>query len=197
MLLPVVEIFDSIQGEGSWMGRPVTFIRLGGCNLSCPWCDTDFTKFTQMDEFEIAKQCGARDVVITGGEPTIHDLCELLIALKRPVVVNGIPRIREIAIETNGTNSLAKYRQLIDWVVCSPKPQSDWYVHPGCFPDELKYVVDGMWSPAKVAPSVKGRIWLQPEASEMELRWKEAMEYCLQGDRFRVGCQLHKFMNVR
>ena len=44
MKYPVVEIFESIQGEGSWMGRPVTFIRLGGCNLSCPWCDTDFSK---------------------------------------------------------------------------------------------------------------------------------------------------------
>lgn len=201
MTYPVVEIFESIQGEGSWMGRPVTFIRLGGCNLSCPWCDTDFTKFTRMDVPEIVAACGYRDVVITGGEPTIHNLRDLLIGLKTFVVTPNGVRMRQIAIETNGTHSLAGYRKFLDWVVCSPKPQSKWDMVEGVYPDEIKYVVDKDWTPDKIPASIlqeyHGRIWLQPEASEMELRWKEALKYCLENDAFRVGCQLHKFMNVR
>lgn len=197
MTYPVVEIFDSIQGEGTWMGRPVTFVRLSGCNLSCSWCDTEIFARARLRADAIAAQCRDCDVVITGGEPTIHPLSELISALRAS---DSPERRRYIAIETNGTNPVT-HEDGIDWITCSPKPLTDWKVHPGCQPDELKYVVDGTWDPSKVpedlAASCAGRIWLQPEASQMQLRLKEAYGICMKDRRFRVGCQLHKFMDVQ
>ena len=77
MNLPVVEIFRSMQGEGANTGKPVVFVRLGRCNLACPWCDTDFSVTRPMPPEAIADavdKCseGVRAVVVTGGEPTVH-----------------------------------------------------------------------------------------------------------------------------
>lgn len=197
MVYPVVEIFTSIQGEGTWMGRPFTFVRLAGCNLRCPWCDTDVSAAGKLGADTIAAGCKDHDVVITGGEPTIHNLRPLIAALRAS---DNSEWRRYIAIETNGTNPIS-HAHGVDWIACSPKPGTDWAVHPRCEPDELKYVVDGVWNPANVpedlAASCAGRIWLQPEASQMQLRLKEAYDICMEDHRFRVGCQLHKFMDVQ
>jgi len=129
--MKVVEIFDSIQGDGTFIGTPATFIRLYGCNLRFVWCDTKYAMeddWTDMNAEEIADRVTKFHVVITGGEPLIHDLSELI----RKLVVDHF-----IQIETNCTinpfeasdflERLA-YRN-VDWWTVSPKLQSShqWY----------------------------------------------------------------------
>lgn len=104
IMLPVVEIFDSIEGEGIRTGQPVTFIRLAGCNLRCSYCDTTYAQGPEcqlMTLTEVIDKINHRCVTITGGEPLIHDkLYELLDAIKH--------RDHEINIETNGSIDISK-----------------------------------------------------------------------------------------
>ena len=124
MKYDLVEIFESLQGEGRNMGRPCIFIRFAGCNLKCPWCDTDVSpRFTLSLEELVAevKTFRARSVVLTGGEPTIvKNMPELVAALKREGYW--------LAVETNGTNE-PDWFAFVDYIACSPKAE---------FPDSLK-----------------------------------------------------------
>jgi 7-carboxy-7-deazaguanine synthase len=195
MMYPVVEIFHSIQGEGSFMGCPVTFIRLAGCNLNCKWCDTDYELKENMLIDDILKRVQYSKVVITGGEPTIHNLEPLLKELKQK-------KGSFIMIETNGTNSTSNIRDLVDWIVCSPKPQNNWKINPLCKFDELKYVVDGHFNPdLHIEDEIKNRyqnkIWLQPESSKMHERFAEAYEMAMKYPYLRVGLQFHKIIGVQ
>ena len=123
--LDVQEIFATIQGEGAFVGRPAIFIRLGGCNLACEFCDTEFESFTRQSLSDILSEIKAlandsyKLVVITGGEPfrqPIEKLCDELLE-------NGF----EVQIETNGT----LWRDIDKRVsiICSPKNISGKY-HP-------------------------------------------------------------------
>ena len=116
MNYPINEIFLSYQGEGFNTGRKCMFIRFSGCNLQCPYCDTEHKKnkiLTIKDIIYEVRQHDCENIVITGGEPTIHDLRPLLYELKR---------IRkQIAIETNGTNEIGDISELLDYVAVSPK----------------------------------------------------------------------------
>lgn len=111
----VNEIFLSLQGEGYWTGTPMVFLRLSGCNLACPFCDTDFTAFKEMEADEIvaellnvAGEC--RRVCITGGEPLLQLESGLIEALHRAGFT--------IHLETNGT---IEAPDGIDWITVSPK----------------------------------------------------------------------------
>lgn len=195
MTYPIVEIFDSIQGEGSWMGKPCTFVRFAGCNLNCSWCDTNWKQYKFITPALIEKQCGER-VVLTGGEPLLHNLEPLFEILK----ING--RYREIAVETNGTKALRRdLRYKVDWMVCSPKPDNDYMIHEALLPDELKYVVDATLTDEDISPHIRdqyaGRIWLQPEGGNMQMGWHTAYAMAMRDPRLRVGVQLHKIMEVR
>ena len=134
---PVNEIFDSLQGEGARTGTPSTFIRLQGCPVGCAWCDTKHTwevgrevsidamlakthvpsdQYAVMSETELVAQMRARtraggSVVITGGEPAIHNLHPLTEALSDACF--------ECQVETSGTFPL--YVSAATWVTCSPK----------------------------------------------------------------------------
>ena len=98
---PVIETFTSIQGEGTRVGRVANFVRLAGCNLACRWCDTEYawkpgvmTRPTPRAAAEIAAEAPAgADIVITGGEPLLHNLCPLV----------GAFAGRHVTVETNGT----------------------------------------------------------------------------------------------
>lgn len=121
--LDIVEIFKTFQGEGPFTGWPAVFVRLGGCNLACDFCDTEFEQFTSLDIHEIQQKIDTlagsthRLIVITGGEPLrqpIERLCEALLA-------TGY----QVQIETNGT----LWRPLPEEVdiICSPKNQNGQY----------------------------------------------------------------------
>ncbi len=112
----VNEIFYSLQGEGFNQGKRVIFIRLSGCNLTCPWCDTDFSQCTEMSVSDILNQLRhwrCKSVIITGGEPSVQNL-ELLV---RTLKEKGY----WIGIESNATRSLATVERLIDYIALSPK----------------------------------------------------------------------------
>lgn len=122
MKYPLVEIFESLQGEGRNTGRPCVFVRFANCNLACPWCDTDVgERFALSLEELVGEICSfrSRSVVLTGGEPTMAEgMPELIAALKE--------KGRWIAVETNGTNDV-DWLSFVDYVACSPKaefPQS-------------------------------------------------------------------------
>ena len=110
----IVEIFESLQGEGYNTGMPAIFIRFAGCNLNCVWCDTNFrqyARFTLEQLLTKVKQYTSKNIIITGGEPTmVKALPELLLPLKQAGYY--------IAIESNG---LGKVDPLIDYIALSPK----------------------------------------------------------------------------
>ena len=115
-LFPIVEIFHSVQGEGYHAGIPSIFIRFGGCNLRCPWCDTDFDIWTDMSIAEIVNELSKYDcdrIIFTGGEPALQDLVTLSGYLK--------PLGYYLSIETNGTIEIPS--GTIDWICVSPKDQ--------------------------------------------------------------------------
>ena len=104
MKYPVLDLFSSIQGEGCYQGTLASFVRLGGCNLRCSWCDTAHSQTAagakEMEISDILLQLprDVRRVIITGGEPTLHDLGPLAAALHA--------RGHEVALETNGTQEV-------------------------------------------------------------------------------------------
>ncbi len=141
---PVMEIFLSVQGEGLWTGHPAVFVRLAGCDVGCPWCDTKDSwvadRYPRYSVGEIVSAVEERArggangrvgiVVVTGGEPTQYDLSPLVEALKG----SGW----RVHLETAGVFPV---RGSFDWVTLSPKPWSE--VHPSVYEcaDELKVVV--------------------------------------------------------
>ncbi len=185
----VNEIFYSIQGEGTHTGTPAVFLRLAGCNLQCPFCDTDHEDFTEMTEEEIVKKVSrypARNVVITGGEPTLH----LTASLLRSLHDAGFT----IHLETNGTQPLP-YGAQVDWITCSPKGD----IRIQRF-DELKVLYWGQdVSPYESIPCCEHR--LQPLDTGDEERNKETtqqtLDYILKHPIWKLSLQTHKTLNVR
>lgn len=134
----IVEIFETLQGEGFNTGMPSIFIRFGKCNLACPWCDTNFNQYetkTLADIMQVVKGFSAKNIIITGGEPTIQpDLTYLLDTLKAEGYF--------IAIETNGLKPVPPQ---IDYIATSPKRlyQKNYLKHHIPFANEVRIVVDG------------------------------------------------------
>lgn len=131
MQYPVAEIFRSRQGEGFHTGRDVVFVRLAGCNLSCPFCDTDHAPRYLMGEDLIlgsVRDLGGRSVILTGGEPTVHPLAPLVASLKGGGLWLGL--------ETNGTNHVPPG---FDYVTVSPKANAPLKVVQA---DEVRVPVD-------------------------------------------------------
>ena len=136
----VNEIFYSLQGEGFHAGTPAVFVRLSGCNLHCPFCDTQHASGCEMSEEAIVEAVGqwpARWAVITGGEPSLQLTASLVDALHRAG--------RRVAVETNGTRRLPA----VDWITLSPKEP---WLGPAATPrideaDELKLLYDGQQQP--------------------------------------------------
>lgn len=218
-MLPVNEVFETVQGEAFWTGTPAVFVRLQGCDVGCPWCDTKHTWDFQGPQVSLAEMAAkeqdapsyaearlddlvalvrghaSKHVVITGGEPAMHErlgaLCEALLSLGRTVQV-----------ETSGTRSLDL--PIGVWVTISPKLNM-----PGGYEvksqalaraDELKMPVG---KPADIEalqnllanwPHPR-HVWLQPLSQS-----KKATQLCLAAARdngWRVSIQTHKFIGVR
>ncbi|TDQ59509.1 organic radical activating enzyme [Mesocricetibacter intestinalis] len=135
---PIVEIFESLQGEGANTGMPSIFIRFGKCNLACPWCDTDYQRFEPMALAEILEKVrsfSAKNIIITGGEPTIQPKIVLLLdCLKAEGYF--------LAIETNGLKPVPPQ---IDYIAVSPKALYSRQYGRRCIgsADEVRIVADG------------------------------------------------------
>lgn len=195
MKYDLVEIFESLQGEGRNMGRPCVFVRFAGCNLRCPWCDTDIRpRFTlELDDL-MAEVRGfrAKSVVLTGGEPTIaKGMPELVAALKR----DGY----WIAVETNGTND-ADWLAFVDYVACSPKAE---------FPESLRLksadevrVVASSESVVRFCESLPDRIkatdyYVSPCEREGDIDFAAAKSVLSKLDGWSLSVQLHKLLGFR
>lgn len=204
--LEVTEIFATIQGEGPFVGHSSIFLRLGGCNLACTFCDTDFDDMTKMSLEDIIAQInllaeGRKNylVVITGGEPMrqpIEKLCELLISLDFSV-----------QIETNGTI----YRLLHPGVsiVCSPKNTGKGYssIREDLLAniDALKFIISGHndWYnhvPELGQSSANIPVYIQPMDEYDEFKNKanlELVKTLAAKYGYRVSLQMHKIMGIR
>ena len=195
MILNVVEVFDSMQGEGEWMGTYCTFIRLPGCNFACPFCDTDFSKAEVVLDTDTAEM--QTHVVITGGEPTIHPrIAELVLNLQG--------KGHEVHVETNGTHIHAIPDKT--WITCSPK-REEWMKRPQHVTDwrdnidridELKLVVDDNFKPEDWVGIFQFPIWLQPcDGPDLAQSRARIIEIIKQyPDTFKAGIQLHKWYGV-
>ena len=178
----VNEIFYSLQGEGFFTGTPAVFLRFCGCNRRCPFCDTDFADGIEMTADDIVSSVSsypARQIVITGGEPTLQLDADIIRALKTAGFF--------IQIETNGSNPVPTG---VDWVTCSPK-DAPWHIDRI---DELKVVYQGqdVESLAKLLPSP--RHFLQPCSGE---NIPETIAYILAHPHWRLSLQTHKLINIQ
>ena len=194
--MKVNEIFYSLQGEGYYTGTPAVFIRLSGCNLRCPFCDTQHHVGHDMTESEIVQAAArypARHVVITGGEPAL----QLSASLVSKLHAEG----KYVAVETNGTHALPDG---VDWVTLSPKDafvsaEVARVVLTRC--DELKCVYTGQPLPDYSHISARHR-FVQPCAYDGDpARTAEALQatiaYCLQHPAWRLSLQTHKYLGIR
>lgn len=192
MIYKVNEIFQSIQGEGIHFGKPANFIRLAGCNLKCNYCDTDFEKAVDMNETAIVDQLDfSRGMtIITGGEPTIHDLNILVKQIRKG------SQIQYIAIETNGTGRTIDLD--VNWVTCSPKAEAEYKISPECVPCELKYVVTETLRLSDIQKQKvpTGHVFLQIE-SQKEESLNRALSFQKLDPDLRIGIQAHKYLNLR
>ena len=199
--MKVNEIFYSLQGEGFNTGTPAVFIRFSGCNLQCPFCDTQHQEGKEMTEGDIIEEVSrykANLVVVTGGEPALQlteSLVEMLHFLGKTV-----------AVETNGTVELPKN---VDWITLSPK---DMFLGEKAAPvlknaDELKLVFsDDMCRDARECVSRYANInvthrFLQPcDTGDPEKNaeiTKKTIEFCKEHPEWRLSLQTHKILNIR
>ena len=191
------EIFYSIQGEGVNTGRPAVFVRLSGCNLKCPFCDTDFSTSEEMTVYEIVDEVcnlsnGCKFVVITGGEPTIQDCVQLIDTLH----LAGY----EVAMESNGTRP-APYN--VNWLTISPKIayiDNDAAKVRQMRADEVKLVFDGMHEPSDYGITAK-HYYLQPcdtgDPATNEVIIQQCVQYIKNHPKWKLSLQTQKILKVR
>lgn len=193
----VNEIFYSLQGEGYNSGKAAIFIRLSGCNLKCPFCDTDFAAYKEMTVDEIVDEVvvlsdKAKLVVLTGGEPTLQDC--------KPLVASLHLKGYTVAMESNGTQAFKL--EFVDWLTISPKEA--FVGNPGAVKmkrcDELKVVFDGIHEPSTYDVFAL-HYYLQPCDTGDEAKNKEIMskcvEYIKQNPKWKLSLQTQKILNVR
>ena len=195
--LPVMESFYTIQGEGFYQGRAAYFIRLGGCDVGCIWCDVkeswDATKHPLLaieKLVENVKQTPAKLVVITGGEPLMHDLGFLTQQLQRA----GF----ETNIETSGSSSISG---LWNWICLSPKKFKPPLREVVPFANELKIIIfnktDFKWAEEyaeQVATSCK--LYLQPEWTKSAEMMPLIVDYIMANPQWELSLQIHKYIGV-
>ncbi|MBT8186396.1 MAG: 7-carboxy-7-deazaguanine synthase QueE [Croceitalea sp.] len=195
-MLPLMEAFYTIQGEGFHKGTAAYFVRIGGCDVGCHWCDVKEswnaelhppTAITQIVE-DAAKYSDT--IVVTGGEPLMWDMAPLTSALKE--------RLFNIHIETSGAYPLTG---VWDWICLSPKknklPVGDIYERA----DELKVIVynkhDLIFAEEQAAQVNDNCIlYLQPEWSVREKVTPLIVDYVMKNPKWKVSLQTHKYLNI-
>ena len=196
----LVEIFESLQGEGRNAGRPCVFIRFAGCNLKCPWCDTDVKCRFSASLDEIVKEVKgfrAKSVILTGGEPTlVKEMPELVAALKKEGYWIGV--------ETNGTIA-ADWLGFVDYVACSPKAEFAGLYRSGkdsasplLSADEVR-VVASSEKAVEFCKWIRGRIaatdyYVSPCDHDGKIDFATAKSVLSQLDGWSLSVQLHKIL---
>ena len=199
--IKVSEIFTSFQGEGPYIGTPATFLRLYGCNLNCPWCDTDISTYEMLSVDDVAEilmtQMEFNNInllVITGGEPTLQ-----MEEIKR--LIKELPENIKIQLETNG--SIFEYLPEIEYVI-SPKEDKEkvfenYYKYDNVF---FKFVITCEEDIDEVI-SIKNKygyektIWLQGEFSRDALMADLIRENFPRLENVKLSVQTHKYLNQR
>jgi organic radical activating enzyme len=195
--LPIMEEFLSVQGEGANAGRAAWFIRLAGCDVGCSWCDVkeswdeNLHPVKTIDELvQNALDSGVKNVVVTGGEPTLYNLESLTIELKK----HGF----NTWIETSGTNTITG---IWDWICLSPKKFKEPLHESLLLAHELKVIVvnksDFIWAEmmtSKLAANCK--LYFQPEWEKREKASDLIIEYVKKHPKWRVSIQTHKYLNI-
>ncbi len=195
--LPVMEHFYTIQGEGYYQGKAAYFIRLGGCDVGCVWCDVkeswDMTKHPLIAIDTLVaevKKTPAPIAVITGGEPLLHHLDTFTTTLRK----NGI----QTNIETSGSSPLSG---VWDWICLSPKKFKAPLPEVIAAADELKIIIynksDFAWGEkfaVQVPPTCK--LYLQPEWSKAHDMTPLIVDYIKANPQWELSLQLHKYINV-
>lgn len=195
--IPLMEAFYTIQGEGFYSGKAAYFIRLGGCDVGCHWCDVkeswDVSQFPQVPTKDIVEQAASypgRLAVITGGEPLMHNLDELCDQLHE----KGF----RINIETSGAYPLSGD---FDWICLSPKKFKAPLEEIFSKANELKIIVynksDLQWAQSFVGKVDKGcKLYLQPEWSQSERMVPLIVDYVKDNPDWEISLQMHKFMKI-
>jgi 7-carboxy-7-deazaguanine synthase len=195
--LLLVEAFYTIQGEGFHQGKAAYFIRLGGCDVGCTWCDAkeswDAAAHPMQKVSEMvfaAKKYPGRIAVVTGGEPLMHDCGPLTLELHAA----GF----HTHIETSGAYPLSGQW---DWICLSPKKFKAPLAEPIENADELKVVIyhpsDFIWAES-FAKKVKSacKLFLQPEWSKRETMTPLISAYIMENPQWEFSLQLHKYIQV-
>ncbi len=194
---PVMEHFYTLQGEGAHAGRAAYFVRLGGCDVGCVWCDVkeswDAAAHPLATTTEIEgwiRHTNAPLAVITGGEPAMHDLRPLCATLAKA----GIAR----HIETSGAHEL---RGEFDWITVSPKKFKAPLPASIAQADELKVVVfnqsDFAWAEMHATGVKPGcKLYLQPEWSKKDKITPFIVDYIKQNPQWQLSLQTHKYINI-
>lgn len=189
----VNEIFYSLQGEGRFTGTPAVFLRLSGCNLKCPFCDTEHEDGVEMQPAEIISEIlkyPSRHIVITGGEPSLQLDRDFVDCLHQYGYL--------VQVETNGVKRLPDN---VDWITCSPKYK------PICYDEvqEIKCVYEGKESEEKILSlfrSVRAEEhYLQPCDVNNPRHNAEILAGCIDfiktHPEWKLSLQTHKILNIR
>jgi organic radical activating enzyme len=191
----VMEHFGTLQGEGYYTGRAAYFIRLSGCDIGCVWCDVKESwdvgagKSYSLEEIKGLSE-GFDFIVLTGGEPAMHDLRALTDMLHKEQ--------KYISLETSGCYEL---NGAVDWYTFSPKKFKK--PHPEAYQkaDELKVVIyhpsDLAWA-EEHAKQVNDQclLYVQPEWSKKDQLQEQIIDFITRNPRWRLSLQTHKFLNI-
>ncbi|GAB4447340.1 MAG: 7-carboxy-7-deazaguanine synthase QueE [Bacteroidales bacterium] len=195
--LPVVEEFYTLQGEGFYTGTAAYFVRLAGCDVGCNWCDSKPSwqsfPYQMIETQELAQRIinnPSKHLVLTGGEPFLHDLTLLTSIIKKHGIITHI--------ETSGTSN---YSGDWNWISLSPKP---WQPPLLDFYDkahELKVIIqtpdDFKWAEeCALKVSKNCQLFLQPEWSVFNKIIPLIVEYIKTHTQWRISIQSHKFMKI-
>ena len=195
--LPLMEHFYTLQGEGFHQGKAAYFLRLGGCDVGCVWCDVkeswDASKhphYSPSTIVEAVKKTPAQLVVITGGEPLMHELGTLTTLLREQGIATHL--------ETSGAHPLSGHW---DWICLSPKKFKAPLDQVLVAAHELKVVVyhscDLDWATEhakKVNQTCK--LYLQPEWSKREKNTPLILDFIKENPTWELSLQVHKYLNI-
>lgn len=195
--LPLIDEFYTLQGEGNYFGSAAYFIRIGGCDIGCHFCDTKYSWNIELNQLmdiekiiDNVKQTEARILVVTGGEPLLYNLDPLGELIKK----NNL----KAHLETSGAYKMTgKW----DWICLSPKKNAPPLQENIKLADELKVIVfddsDFQWA-EKYADLVDESclLYLQPEWSRRNTMTLKIVEYIKKHPKWRLSIQAHKYIKI-